>query len=345
MSATAPHATGLRTAAVGRWLCDIDPSVRPPLQFESLGNGKSNITVSACDASGRRWVLRRRPFGHVAQSAHDVVREQSIIARLSGTGVPVPRVLGVTDDPRVSEVPLVLLEHIDGIVIDTDTSMAAVPRPIRRQVGPSLAQTLARIHAVDLTATGLADLASHKPYAPRQLRRWLRQWQQARTRASALVEEVAETLLARAPAERSVSLVHGDYHLKNVILDAYSGEIRAIVDWELATLGDPLADLGLMLAYWPRDSDDPVAALVGTAALPDGFATDEELIEVYARSSGRSVEPVRYWQALGYWKIAIIAEGVRRRAVDDPRNGTPLAADAIDAVVERARVLLSQDGR
>jgi aminoglycoside phosphotransferase (APT) family kinase protein len=330
---------GIDTAAVEVWLEENVAPATPPIRFQRLGHGKSNLTVLAEDARGRRWVLRRPPLGQVASSAHDVVREQRILSMLEGTGVPVPRVLAVTNDPNISDVPLVLLEHIDGIVLNGDDDVASVPATARHALGLVLARTLAQVHGVDLDATGLTGLASHKPYAPRQLRRWLRQWELSRTRDAPLVTELAEILLARAPQEREVTLLHGDYHLQNVILTAGAAEVGAVLDWELSTLGDPLADLGTLLAYWPRTSDDPVAELMAMS-LPADFASDEELLDAYVSASGRDVGVVRYWQALGYWKLAIIAEGVRRRALDEPRNGDPLAVELIDAILELARELI-----
>jgi aminoglycoside phosphotransferase (APT) family kinase protein len=335
MSTGVPGAPGIDAAAVEVWLAANDPRAMPPVRFQRLGHGKSNLTVLAVDTCGRRWVLRRPPLGQVASSAHDVVREARILCMLEGTGVPVPRVLAVTDNPRISDAPLALLEHIDGIVLNGDDDVASVPANVRHELGLVLTRTLARIHGVDLDATGLDHLASHKPYAPRQLRRWLRQWELSRTREAPRITELAEALLARAPQESEVTLLHGDYHLQNVILTAGAADVAAVVDWELSTLGDPLADLGTLLAYWPRTSADPVAELMAMS-LPADFASDEELVDAYASASGRDVGAVRYWQALGYWKLAIIAEGVRRRALDDPRNGHPLKVELIDAILELA---------
>jgi aminoglycoside phosphotransferase (APT) family kinase protein len=336
MSASVSSPSGIDTEAVETWLVNSGQGAVAPIRFTRLGHGKSNLTVMAEDARGRRWVLRRPPLGHVEASAHDVVREQRILTCLEGTGVPAPRVLALTEDPCVTGAPLVLLEHIDGIVLASDNDVGAIPLAIRHELGLSLVRTLAQVHGVDLQATGLTDLASHKPYAPRQLRRWLRQWEQSRTREAPLVTELARVLAARAPQERDVALLHGDFHLQNVILTPGEPQVRAVVDWELSTLGDPLADLGTLLCYWPRTADDPVATLM-EMSLPPAFPSVEQLVDAYAGASGRDVGAVRYWQALGYWKLAIIAEGVRRRGLNDPRNGEPLSVELIDRLLEGAR--------
>ena len=331
---------GIDATAVEDWICQLDPGASPPFTLTRLGRGKSNVTVLVQDVRTRRWVLRRPPFGEVAASAHDVMREQSIMSRLIGTCVPVPRVLGATTDRAVSDAPLVLLEYVNGKTLDGQDAVNVVPLLLRHGLGIALVRALAAIHNVNLVAAGLQELASHDRYAPRQIRRWYRQWNAVRTRDAPLVERLADELLDRAPDEPEVTLVHGDYHLQNVILDPGWTEVSAVLDWELSTLGHPLADLGTLLAYWPRSANDPVAELMDLT-LPRGFPSDDDLISAYRDASGREVDSVRYWQALGYWKIAIIGEGVRRRSIDEPLNGEPLPTDLIDALLERALTLVA----
>jgi aminoglycoside phosphotransferase (APT) family kinase protein len=223
-----------------------------------------------------------------------------------------------------------------------DASVAARLAPAARtRLSATLVRALARVHAVDLRATGLEDLASHGPYAARQLKRWRRQWEATRTRDLPAVERLAGRLEAAMPEQHGVTLVHGDFHLLNVIAAPGGEEIRAILDWELCTLGDPLADLGGLLAYWPQVGDG--ADWVWPARPLPGFASQVELAESYAAATGRDTSALPFWHALGLWKIAIICEGVRRRALEDERNaartGIPPARAVRDLVDEAHAVL------
>jgi aminoglycoside phosphotransferase (APT) family kinase protein len=304
-------------AAVSAWLAET-AALREPIALERIGQGQSNLTFLATDADGRRVVLRRPPLGELLASAHDVAREHRILAALEATAVPTPPVVAFTDDPAVTDAPLLAMGFVDGLVIgdvrDSGRSGSALPR------------ALATIHAVDLGETGLLDLASHKPYAARQLRRWRRQWEDSRTREMPEVTALADRLETAIPEQRELTLVHGDFHVLNVILAPDAGEVRAVLDWELCTLGDPLADVGGLLAYWP-----------------------EAPVEAYMNASGRDVTPheLAFWHALGLWKVAVILEGIRRRALDDPRNapadGLP-DTRMLDDLVQRAQTVADTAG-
>jgi aminoglycoside phosphotransferase (APT) family kinase protein len=294
------------------------------------------LTYLVTDAQGSRWVLRRPPFGKLLPSAHDVAREHRVISRLVGTPVPVPRTIALRPPDEVVDVPMLLMEFVDGQVIDREESLAAASPERRREIGLSIARTLPTVHAVDLDAVGLADLGSRKPYAERQLRRWRRQFADSKTRELPAVEEIADRLEAAMPVQREVTLVHGDYHLLNVIVDPAGSEVRAILDWELCTLGDPLADLGGLLAYWPQADDPGPPAPTPFPAAP-GFPGRAELVSAYAEASGRDVSTVGFWETLGCWKVAVIAEGVLRRRLDEPDNGDPEEARAtIELMLARA---------
>lgn len=333
---TAPGETpGLDVEAVTRWLTGLELKIVPPLTFGRIGGGNSNLTYLVTDASGRRWILRRPPLGDLLASAHDVAREHGILRRLEGTGVPAPRVFALATDDAVCDAPLLLMEHVDGIVIESHAAARALSEENRRRSGLSLATTLAKVHAVDLDATGLSELASHAPYAPRQLKRWRRQWEQSKTRELPIVDELHSRLERGVPPQAEVTLVHGDFHLLNAIVGREDGAVRAVLDWELSTLGDPLADLGGLLAYWPQ-SDDPVAAGPFTFTTQPGFPTRRALAGAYAEASGRDLGALPYWEALAFWKIAIIIEGVRRRMLDEPRLGEPLDAGVVTDLLDRA---------
>jgi aminoglycoside phosphotransferase (APT) family kinase protein len=336
---------GLDAPAVSGWMGGLELGEATPLRFSRVGNGYSNLTFRAEDAAGARWVLRRPPLGELLESAHDVEREHRILAALADEDVPTPRVLGLCRDPAVSEVPLVLMEHVDGFVLDSEAAVGRLGLDARGRVGRGLAETLARIHAVDLQRSGLATLsASRTPYAARQLRRWGSQWEASKTRELPLVGKVADRLAAAMPPQSETVLVHGDFHLMNALVSA-DGQVRSVLDWELCTLGDPIADLGGLFAYWPEPGERP-GVLFPASAYP-GFPSREELAAAYAASSGRSLESLGFWHALGLWKLAIIAEGILRRELSDPRN-TSLAggvsAPLVEELVERASTVAASSG-
>ena len=181
-------------------------------------------------------------------------------------------------------------------------------------------RALAAVHEVDVDAVGLGDLARRTSYAERQLRRWSRQWESSRTRDLPLVDRLTGLLTAHVPEQTRLSLVHGDFHLRNVIVDPADGRLLAALDWELSTLGDPLADLGSTLAYWPEPGEDPHGMFAGSAQ--GGFPTRDDLVEAYAVASGREPVGLGFWHVLGVWKVGVIAEGVLRRVQDEPANAT-----------------------
>jgi aminoglycoside phosphotransferase (APT) family kinase protein len=262
--------------------------------------------------------VRRPPLGHLLASAHDVGREHHVLSRLSGTGVPAPAVFALCEDPLVSDSPLLLMEYVDGVVIDEAAARALEP-PARHAIGMALPDALARVHEVDLDETGLSDFASHGSYAGRQLKRWRRQWEGTHTRELPVVNELASRLERAIPEQREVTLVHGDFHMLNVIFDRLDPTVRTILDWELCTLGDPLADLGGLLAYWPEPGES-LAAGPFAVSVQSGFPTRRELADAYAQRTGRDISTLAFWETLACWKVAVIAEGVRRRRLDEPAN-------------------------
>lgn len=336
---------GLDTEAVTGWIAGLGIDFSGPLSFDRIGLGQSNLTYLVRDQDGNRWVLRRPPLGHLLASAHDVAREARILSALESTDVPSPRVFGLTEDPAVTEVPLLLMEFVDGEVVDRMPLAEALSEERRRAIGISLAQTLAKIHAVDLKQAGLDDLASHKPYAARQLKRWGGQWEQSKTRECPDLDDLTRRLISAQPAHTETTLVHGDFHLRNVITSAQNGEVVAALDWELCTLGDPLADVGSLLAYWPAAGEN-TGGDFPASALP-GFPSREEISRIYLEATGRDPAALKFWHTLGLWKIAVIAEGVMRRARDEPQNaaasGTP-TVERIDALVAKAREIADQAG-
>ena len=281
-----------------------------PLRFERLAGGYSNLTFLVSDAAGERWVLRRPPMGHVLATAHDVGREGGIMAALAGTGVPVPAVLGQAADPGWNEAPFFVMSYVPGRVLRTPSDGAALGAGDHAILACGFFDTLAAIHAVDLAATGLDALARSGSYAGRQLRRWHRQWQDIRTRDLPLLDELFAELAARVPEQSGVALIHGDYRLDNVILGP-GLQISAVLDWELATVGDPLADLGLALAYWTQPHEAGQLPPAPTDA--PGFPDRREVAARYLERSGRPRGDLGFYVALAHWKIACMAEGVYTR--------------------------------
>jgi aminoglycoside phosphotransferase (APT) family kinase protein len=337
-------AKGIDLELIGGWIEGLGIGARGPFAASRLGHGKSNLTYLLSDSTGSRWVLRRPPLGELLPSAHDVVREHRVLSSLVATPVPVPAPIALRPPDAAVDVPLLLMEHVEGEVIDSREAVAGVEPARRRAIGLALPAALASVHAVDITAVGLADLAGHKPYAERQLKRWRRQFEDSKTRDRPGVDELAARLAEAVPEQREVTLVHGDYHLLNVIVEATGSEVRAILDWELCTLGEPLADLGGLLAYWPQ-ADDPLPPVPTPFPAEPGFPSRDELVAAYAEASGRDVAAVGFWEALGCWKVAIIAEGVLRRRLDEPANGDPAeAGELVDLMLERAALAATRAG-
>jgi aminoglycoside phosphotransferase (APT) family kinase protein len=332
-SATVP---GMDDAGLTSWLTTLEPNATPPLTAQRIGVGQSNLTYILSDTVGHRWVLRRPPVGHLMASAHDVLREARILDALAPTDVPVPQIFGIAQTGEVADAPLVLMEFVDGVVVSDVAVSHTLPPPARHRAGLALPETLGRIHAVDLDATNLLNLASHSPYPQRQLKRWSGQWEQSKTRELADLELLTDRLRAAVPPPRELTLVHGDLHLRNIVTSVGSGEILAALDWELATLGDPVADLGTTLAYWPED-DEAILPEFRSLLLP-GYPRRADLVERYCLTTSRDVTDAElgFWHALALWKIAIIAEGILRRAQHDPRNratsGVPVHQTVNDLV-------------
>lgn len=339
------NAVGLDEEAVSAWIADLGVGAVAPLTFTRIGNGQSNLTFQVDDSGGAQWVLRRPPLGHLLASAHDVAREYRILSALQGTGVPVPKVLALTEDPAVTDAPLMLMSYVDGVVIDSIGVAKQLTPERRRATGLSMPAALASIHRVDLELAGLEDLASHSPYAERQLKRWSGQWEQSKTRDVPEVDELAGVLARSIPDQRELTLVHGDFHLSNVITSREDGRVVAVVDWELCTLGDPLADVGALLAYWSEAGDVVTGPFI--ASTLDGFPTRAELAQAYFDETGRDPAALGFWHALALWKLAIIAEGVLRRTMDDPRNTAAVGGPStkiIDDIVARATIVAAEAG-
>jgi aminoglycoside phosphotransferase (APT) family kinase protein len=302
---------GVDVARVTAWFEVHAPEVAPPLTFELIAGGRSNLTYRVTDTAGHAWVLRRPPLGQVLATAHDMGREHRIIAALAATDVPVAPVVGLCEDEAVTGAPFYVMGFVDGLVARDAAAARALDVGARTRAGEQIPDVLARIHAVDPDAVGLGDLGRREGYVERQLKRWYGQWQKSKTRDLAVVDEVHDALATRVPEQGPAAIVHGDYRLDNCLL-APDGTIAAVLDWELCTLGDPLADVGLLVVYWTEPEDRHPALLDASTTL-EGFPTRAAVIERYAAASGRDVSDVDYFVAFGYWKLACILEGVYAR--------------------------------
>lgn len=337
---------GLDVARVTAWLATHVPSLSAPLRATRFVGGHSNITYRIDDAAGRAVVLRRPPVSHTLSSAHDVLREHRIMSALADTPVPVPRMLASCTDVNVIGGPFFVMEAVAGHVIrDIDTASTVLLPAARRHAGESLVSTLVALHNVDIDRVGLGDLAKRENYIARQLKRWHGQITEQRTRDLPLLDDVHARLAAHIPDQRGAAIVHGDYRIDNCIL-TNDGSVAAVLDWELCTLGDPLADLGIMLAYYTGPDDAPSPWQSQPSRAP-GFPARHELAALYGALSGRDVTHIDYYVAFAYWKVACIIEGVYARYVGGAlgaRNDAEIApfVTQVDAALRAAHETLAR---
>jgi aminoglycoside phosphotransferase (APT) family kinase protein len=342
MSDSGEPIAGIRVGPVTAWFEEHIDGVRPPLAFELFAGGHSNLTFQVTDSAGNRFVLRRPPLHHVLPTAHDVGREHKIIFALGPTDVPVPPALGYCPDADVIGAPFYVMGFVSGHVLhDAEIAARALDEPTRHAAGESFVEVLAKLHAVDPDAVGLGDLGRKDGYIARQLKRWYGQFQQSKTRELPAVDRVHDALAARIPEQGRASVVHGDYRLGNC-LTSDEGRIRAVLDWEICTLGDPLADLGYVMATWPEPSDPHPASPKAPSVVP-GFPSRREVLELYTRLSGRDTSLIDFYVAFSYWKSACIVEGVYARYLGGALGGTHrVNVDEFRVQVERMAALADE---
>lgn len=313
----APHVPdGIDAGPVSEWFAAHVPGVSLPLRFRLIAGGRSNLTFEVTDAAGLRWVLRRPPTGHLLPTAHDMGREHRLISAVGDAGVPVPQALGLCTDPQVNGAPFYVMGFVDGYILRSSADAeASLDLGARRAASASLVTNLARLHALDVDEVGLGDLARREGYIPRQLKRWYGQYQASRDEQGGPdipdIDATWALLAANIPDQVGAAIVHGDYRLDNTVISP-SGEVQAILDWELCTLGDPLADIGQLIAYWSEPGDDGTP-LADPPTLVKGFFTREEVAAAYGKASGRDLSHLDYYVAFSYWKLACIIEGVYAR--------------------------------
>jgi aminoglycoside phosphotransferase (APT) family kinase protein len=306
---------GVDPEKVSAWFVAHIPGVELPLRFHRVAGGRSNLTFEVRDAADQGYVLRRPPISHLLPTAHDMSREHRIIAALGPAGIPVPPALGLCTDPDVNGAPFYVMGFVDGVIARTEKDVEAHLSPeARHHSGLALVDTLAAIHAVDPDAVGLGDLGRKEGYIARQLKRWYANYQAARDSRAGdpmpAIDELHARLSEAIPEQGPASVVHGDYRLDNCVVSA-AGDVLAVLDWELCTLGDPLADLGQLTVYWPAPGEPNALGHSPTTA--PGFPSRAELIERYGQATGRDLTQLDFYIAFAYWKLACILEGVYAR--------------------------------
>jgi aminoglycoside phosphotransferase (APT) family kinase protein len=325
--------------SAGRWLTDNVADLRAPLSIQLIAAGRSNLTYRVEDSCGRIVILRRPPAGHaVGDRSHDIRREHRVLLALSGLGLPVPRPLALCLDISVLGAEFLAMEFVAGQILRTRQDAEALSAGARKPASRNIIKALLRIHAVDVNSAGLADLSQHEGYLERQLRRWNTQLstghQPAPGSGRALLADTHRVLSSRAPVQQQVRVVHGDFRMDNVIIDA-DGSVASVLDWELCTLGDPLADLGILLASWVEPEDQPltIAELEPTRAA--GFSSREDLIATYRAGSTLDLADISYYYTFGLWKLACVLHGVRVRYEAGSVAGDLAGADQLGHIVDR----------
>ncbi|MEB3061977.1 phosphotransferase family protein [Mycolicibacter sp. MYC101] len=297
----------------------------PTVSTEPIGDGHSNLTFLVSDGRSR-VVVRRPPPPPLPPGAHDVLREARLLSALAQTNVPTPRVLATAAADELLDVPLLVMDFVDGAVITESTPAPQDDQQLRRRIGESLVDTLAELHTVAWREVGLGDFGKPDGFNARQLRR-MRSLVAADGAVPHTFAALDEWLHAHLPPESATSIVHNDFRIGNMIVDIRAGNVAAVLDWELATVGDPLADLGYLLASYPVPGEPLVAtSALGTAVLEPGYPTRTELLDRYANSTGADVSQVNWYATLSMYKLAALYEYSRRRfesGVGDPYYADP----------------------
>jgi aminoglycoside phosphotransferase (APT) family kinase protein len=338
---------GADPAVVGPYLATVfrDPTWRS-VTVDLIAAGMSNLTYVVTPESGSdddAVILRRPPTGALLATAHDMGREHRVITALGPTDVPVPRTLHLCTDPSVLGAPFYVMERVVGVHVVREFPPGYADRPEqRRAVGQGLIDVLADLHTVDPVAVGLADFGRPEGFTARQVRRWTTQWEATRDRDRPGLDALAARLAETVPPTQRSGVVHGDYRLDNCLLDPQApGRIRAVLDWEMSTLGDPLTDIGMLFVYWPEAGEERPSTLSPVTTLP-GFPTRREIAERYARRTGADLAHLNWYVGFAFFKFAAIIAGILARSAAGAMAGKDTSgyAERIDPCVELGRAAL-----
>ena len=342
-----PIVTGAEPELVGPQLAEVLHDSRwSRCQVALISGGKSNLTYRVASDAGE-VVLRRPPLGHVLPTAHDMVREYRVQSALEQTAVPVPRMLYLGAADGVLGTSFYVMERVIGHICRNELPAGyGDSEPQREAIGHALVQTLAQLHAIVPEDVGLGDFGRPAGFMERQLRRWSEQWQRSKVAELPELDALRDRLVATLPTQRASTVVHGDYRLDNTILHPTKpGEIVAVLDWEMSTLGDPFADLGALLAYWAEPGDDDVfvaARIMPPVTAASGFPTRAQIIESYATITGFDVSDLAWYQAFAYFKLAVICQGIAARAAGGAMLGSGFddAQGLVEPLVRAGRHVL-----
>jgi aminoglycoside phosphotransferase (APT) family kinase protein len=315
-----------------------------------ISGGKSNLTYHVRSEAGE-VILRRPPLGHILPTAHDMAREYRVLTALGGTAVPVPRTFFLGDAASVLGTPFYVMERVVGHICRDELPAGYGDTEVdRAAIGAGLVGTLAALHTVDADEVGLTGFGRPEGFMARQLRRWSEQWQRSKDEELAALDSLRDALERTVPRGGAPAIVHGDYRLDNTVLHpSRRGEIVAVLDWELSTLGDPLADLGAMLAYWSEADDDEVlvrARMFGPVTARSGFPSRRAVVEQYARQTGFDVEAISWYEAFAFFKLAVICQGIAARAAGGAMlgSGFDAAKGLVEPLVAAGRYHLERGG-
>jgi aminoglycoside phosphotransferase (APT) family kinase protein len=313
-----------------------------------ISGGRSNLTYRL-DLGPDALVLRRPPLGHVLPTAHDMSREYRVLSALAGTDIPVPAPVAFCDDTDVVGAPFYLMKYVDGQVLRTREHGAHVTPDQARGLAECVVDMLAAIHSVDIDAVGLTGFGRPEGYMSRQLARWQRQWELSNSREMPGYDDLVRRLSAGLPQSAEGTLVHGDLRLDNMLVTLDPApDVAAVVDWEMSTLGDPLADLGLTLMYWtdPGEQDWLRVTEGGSVTTIPGFLTREQAAARYTERTGRDISGIGYYIAFGCFKLAVVLEGIHARFLQNQTVGEGFEREgpAVPKLIERAHRVLDDVG-
>ncbi len=311
--ATDEPVKGIQHDNVTQWFAENVPEAKPPLRFSLIAGGHSNLTYRVEDSAGHAYVLRRPPLGAVIATAHDMGRENRIVSALGPTKVPVPPALGLCQDEAVNDAPFYVMAFVEGhVLVDSASTAELLDEEARGKLGEDVIEVLANLHAVNPDDVGLGDLGRKEAYLERQIKRWSTQWEKTKTRELPEMEQVAAGLREKMPEQIGASIVHGDYRLGNM-LSLSEGKVAAVLDWELCTLGDPMADIGYIMNNWGEPGEKPAKGAAPSPTHSPGFPSRAEFLARYTELTGRDTSMVSYYRAFQYWRLAGIVEGVLAR--------------------------------